>query len=76
MKSVCLAIVVLSLTLSCVARGQAAQHAVQTPYGEKVVHTRLMPVLMHKAVPPFAGKHVYQGRVGPKTRNAELGTRN
>jgi hypothetical protein len=43
--------------------GWAAQQAVQTSSGLKVVHTRLIPVLMHRAVPPFAGKHVYQGRV-------------
>lgn len=62
-KTVFAAALLLCLTLSCATRGQAAQHAVQTPFGEKIVHTRRMPVLMHKAVPPYAGKHVYQGRV-------------
>ena len=42
--------------------GQAATQTIQTPFGEKIVHSRLAPVLMHRAVPPFAGKHVYQGR--------------
>lgn len=27
--------------------------------GGKVVHNRLAPVLLHRAVPPFRGQHVY-----------------
>ena len=35
--------------------------AAKTPDGHgHVSHTRLAPVLMHKAVPPFKGIHVYQ----------------
>jgi hypothetical protein len=45
------------------SQAMAAQQAVYTPFGEKIVHTRLAPVLLHRAVPPFAGKHVYQGRL-------------
>ena len=30
----------------------------------QVVHTRLAPVIAHKAVPPFRGVHAYQGRGG------------
>ncbi len=30
----------------------------------QVVHTRLAPVIAHKAVPPFRGVHTYQGRGG------------
>jgi hypothetical protein len=52
---------IVSLTLSMAA--QAEQRVVQTPAGEKVVHTRLAPVLLHRAVPPYLGKHVYQGRM-------------
>jgi hypothetical protein len=63
MKTPFIAVAALSLTLSCATASRAAQHSIQTPLGEKIVHTRLVPVLMHKAVPPFAGKHVYQGRM-------------
>ena len=63
MKSVYVFVASILVALSCVSSGRAAQQAVQTPAGLKVVHSRLMPVLMHRAVPPFAGKHVYQGRV-------------
>jgi hypothetical protein len=63
MKSVYLFVATTLVALSCVSSGWAAQHAVQTPAGMKVVHSRLMPVLVHRAVPPYAGKHVYQGRV-------------
>jgi hypothetical protein len=27
-----------------------------------VAHTRLAPVLMHRAFPPYTGIHVYEGR--------------
>ena len=27
-----------------------------------VVHSRRAPVMLHRAVPPFKGVHVYQGR--------------
>jgi len=30
--------------------------------GEHVVHTRRAPVVLHRAVPPYKGVHVYQGR--------------
>ena len=62
MKTAFLAIVTLLFPLLCAVPGRAAPHVVQTPLGEKIVHTRLVPVLMHRAVPPYAGKHVYQGR--------------
>jgi hypothetical protein len=29
---------------------------------EHVVHTRRAPVVLHRAVPPYKGVHVYQGR--------------
>lgn len=63
MKTLFVAIATAILTLSYISTTDAAQHSVQTPVGEKIVHTRLVPVLMHKAVPPYAGKHVYQGRI-------------
>jgi hypothetical protein len=28
-----------------------------------VIHTRRAPVVMHRALPPFKGQHVYEGRV-------------
>ena len=30
--------------------------------GGHVVHTRRAPVVLHRAVPPFKGVHVYDGR--------------
>jgi len=63
MNAVRISVVSLVLALCVVSHGHAAHQSVQTPFGEKVIHTRLMPVLLHKAVPPYAGKHVYQGRI-------------
>jgi hypothetical protein len=63
MKSVYVVAATTLVALSSVSTGGATQHAVQTLAGPKVVHTRRLPVLMHRAVPPYAGKHVYQGRM-------------
>ena len=41
---------------------QGAQYQVRTGAGPKVVHTRIAPVLVHRLLPPFHGRHVYQGR--------------
>ena len=40
----------------------ASVFAEQYSRGGQVVHTRLAPVIMHKAVPPFRGAHTFQGR--------------
>ena len=63
MKRIYVFVVAILAALSYASCGWAAQQAIQTPLGQKVVHSRLMPVLMHRAVPPYAGKHVYQGRL-------------
>jgi hypothetical protein len=34
----------------------------QRNVGGHVVHTRRAPVVLHRAVPPFKGVHVYEGR--------------
>ena len=40
----------------------AAQARQYPSRGGQVVHTRRAPVIMHRAVPPFHGVHVYGGR--------------
>jgi hypothetical protein len=55
----------LSVVLICLAiapSAPAAQYQVRTAAGTKVVHTRVAPVLVHRLLPPFHGRHVYQGR--------------
>lgn len=52
--------VLLVLTGSSVVHG--AQYQISTPSGAKVVHTRMAPVIFHRVLPPFYGRHVYQGR--------------
>ena len=39
---------------------QARQYGTR---GGQVVHTRRAPVVMHRALPPFKGQHVYEGRI-------------
>jgi hypothetical protein len=53
--------IVLALTLGLLAISPAAAEARQSANGRgQVVHTRRAPVIMHRAVPPFRGVHVYQ----------------
>jgi hypothetical protein len=44
------------------ATARAERYAAFFNGGEHVVHTRRAPVVLHRAVPPFKGVHVYQGR--------------
>lgn len=53
----------LLLVLAIAPSTPAAQYQVRTADGGKVVHTRMAPVLMHRLLPPFYGRHVYQGSV-------------
>jgi hypothetical protein len=57
------AVAALLVSSSIPLTASAEQRVVKTPAGEKVVHTRLAPVVAHRLVPPYWGKHVYQGRV-------------
>ena len=50
------------LCLAIAPSAPAAQYQVRTASGTKVVHTRVAPVLVHRLLPPFHGRHVYQGR--------------
>jgi len=50
----------LALTGSSVVHG--SQYQMRAASGDKVVHTRIAPVIMHRVLPPFYGRHVYQGR--------------
>lgn len=54
--------VAVLLCLAIAPSAPAAQYQVQTASGTKVVHTRVAPVLVHRLLPPFYGRHVYQGR--------------
>ena len=44
------------------ALAAARQYRVNHGGHEQVAHTRLAPVLVHRALPPFKGEHVYAGR--------------
>jgi len=39
---------------------EARQYTVRN--GSQIAHTRMAPVVMHRALPPFKGQHVYAGR--------------
>jgi hypothetical protein len=52
-----LASVTMAAVLSVGAAVQAEQFVAENG---QVVHTRLAPVVVHKALPPFKGIHVYQ----------------
>lgn len=40
----------------------ARQYRVNTSGRGQVAHTRVAPVMVHRALPPFKGEHVYAGR--------------
>ena len=52
----------LLLLVALPLAAQARQYAVRSGNRELVAHTRLAPVIMHRALPPFKGQHVYAGR--------------
>lgn len=51
-------LIVAVLAISFPAAAQARQYVGNDG---RVVHTRRAPVVMHRALPPFKGQHVYQG---------------
>jgi hypothetical protein len=51
-------LLIASLPLMTPERAQAEQYV----SGGQVVHTRRLPVIAHRIVPPFRGVHVYGGR--------------
>jgi hypothetical protein len=52
----------LLLLVALPIAAQARQYSVRNGGKEQVAHTRLAPVIMHRALPPFKGQHVYAGR--------------
>jgi hypothetical protein len=52
----------LILIVLAAAPASARQYRVNSGGRAQVAHTRLAPVVMHRALPPFKGEHVYAGR--------------
>lgn len=58
-----LALFVFALSLSIApAASEAAQNSRRGGGRQQVVHDRIGPVIMHRALPPYWGLHVYKGR--------------
>ena len=56
----------LSLFVLVGSAAHARQYGVPSSDGRSLVaHTRLAPVLVPRAFPPFKGEHVYGGRYAP-----------
>lgn len=55
-------VAVAALLLLFPALVSARQYRVNNSGREQVAHTRLAPVVVHRALPPFKGEHVYAGR--------------
>lgn len=56
MKTALIALALLALSSLAPIAAEAR------PQGGSVVHSRRAPVVMHRALPPFRGQHVYAGR--------------
>lgn len=52
----------LLLLIALPLAAQARQYGVRSGGKDYVAHTRRAPVVMHRALPPFKGQHVYAGR--------------
>ncbi len=60
MKSIILyTLVAAALSVGGFTTNQAAAKQYRTADG-KVAHTRAAPVIVHRALPPFKGQHVYR----------------
>jgi hypothetical protein len=55
MRSIAIVLAFVSIAAPAFARGGKSYSA-----SGQVVHSRRAPVLMHKAVPPYGGVHVYE----------------
>jgi hypothetical protein len=58
-KALLYAAVVCGLSLAGFSAAPVEAKQYVTPDG-KVAHTRLAPVVVHRALPPFRGQHVYR----------------
>jgi hypothetical protein len=61
MQKLLIAAVVTVLSFHAFSASQAEQYTVVGPDGKPhVVHTRMGPVVMHRAFPPYTGIHIHQ----------------
>ena len=60
-RQVLFALLGLAAAYLSIATLPAEARQARTPSGQ-VVHTRRLPVVLHRMVPPQYGKHVYSGR--------------
>lgn len=66
--------ILVVLMLVVANRAARAERYTSTRNGRAVVvHTRMLPVLAHRAVPPFYGRHVYEGRGRRRSPRARRG---
>jgi len=57
-RKLLIALTLLTLPLAA----QARQYSINRGGRDYVAHTRVAPVVVHRALPPFKGQHVYAGR--------------
>ena len=60
MKTTLNALVLVSITLVAPLTLHARQYTIKQGGRAQVAHTRRAPVVLHRALPPFRGEHVYQ----------------
>ena len=56
----------VSLAILLASEVSAKQYEIQPSGRGSVAHTRLAPVVVHRAFPPFKGQHVYRPRAESK----------
>ncbi len=73
MRSAAISILFVLILLVASRAAQAERYTSNRNGRAVVVHTRMLPVVAHRVVPPFYGRHVYEGRGRRRSPSARRG---
>ena len=59
MKNIACTLLIVTLIIFAPLSAEARQYAVRQGGRDYVAHTRRAPVVMHRALPPYRGEHIY-----------------
>ncbi|HUE71479.1 MAG TPA: hypothetical protein VMP01_11400 [Pirellulaceae bacterium] len=56
-------VLALGLASALCSAAQARQYVVLQQGRQRVVHTRILPVLVHRVLPPYTGIHIHESEL-------------
>lgn len=56
-------LIAVSLVLGLSTVAHARQYVVQQAGRVRIVHTRIVPVLIHRVFPPYTGVHIHESEL-------------